>query len=172
MYIHKDEIERSKRNGKWQMVFAIIGLLFFGIGLIGGFSDPSLAQYRVIYLVFLLPFAWMLWQSIKKGQLRSMARRYNGIFCSDADGLISLAQLSANLNQTASQIRKELETLLHKGYLHNCTLSLDDPPRMILGGNGNANGRTAAAVCPNCGANNTVREGYASTCIYCGTVIK
>lgn len=171
MYTSEKKMKGSARSGKAQLICGILGLVIFGAGLISGFSDPELGQHRIIYIILLLPFLWLLWQGIGKRRLREAARRYNSLFQGDADGYLPLAQVSAQTGRSTAQVIKDIETLLRKGYLQGCALELGDRPQVVLQGAGGTPAQTQAVKCPNCGAVNTKRQGFSCTCAYCGTPI-
>lgn len=174
MYLNKAKMAASTRTAKFQMVFGVIFLVFFGFGIVGGLLDYSegMRDGLLVYIVLVLPFIWLIYLSVQKKKMREMAMRLNQSFSADADGNIpagALVEITKSKNEL--QAVNTVEKLIGKGYLCNCAVEYSAPIRIVLYKNSaDGNGYTTI-TCPNCGASTEKRVGFSSFCPFCNSKI-
>ena len=85
-------------------------------------SGNELRQNLIVYVALLLPSVLLLYKGMKDGALTDLANRYNSIFECDRDGVVTFSELTKQMGKATPKILSELERLLEKGYLCNCSL--------------------------------------------------
>lgn len=175
MYLNQRKMVAAAASAKTKMIIGIIGATFFGFGIVGGIIDYSegLREGLAVYVVLLLPFAWLIYQSVKSRAVRDLATRVNQVFQSDADGILPMSQLVPILGaKNELEAAKKMEDLIGKGFLCNCTMDYTVGIRVVLYRQTKSGEAYTAVVCPACGASGQRRVGYAYVCPYCGTSVK
>lgn len=174
MYLKKSKMASSKAVSVVQMIVGMIGAVFFGFGVVAGLTgDPSLKDDLGIAIFLMLPFLWLVWLSVRKGQLRGAANRYNNLFERDQDGYIGLAEIADKVGRSQEQVTKDIRQLLRRGYLVNCTMEEGRRAQVVLRGEFQRPEEQYVPVeCPHCGATSMVRKGFLARCEYCGSEIK
>ena len=76
----------------------------------------------IVYVALLIPSVLLLYKGMKDGALTDLANRYNSIFECDRDGVVTISELTKQMGKATPKILSELERLLEKGYLCNCSL--------------------------------------------------
>ena len=85
-------------------------------------SGNELRQNLIVYVALLIPSVLLLYKGMKDGALTDLANRYNSIFECDRDGVVTFSELTKQMGKATPKILSELERLLEKGYLCNCSL--------------------------------------------------
>ena len=121
--------------------------------------------------ILLIPSAIPILISRKKSSEIASARRYETIFGSDTDGIITADELSTQLKRPSSKIFAELKDLFTKGYFQNCSLENGESPCVKIDnaiGNEVLGTGFVEVTCKNCGATNRIRADSHGKCSYCG----
>ena len=174
MYINEKTMRKSVATGKIQLIVGIVFTVFFFIGIGGGLIDRSgeTAKYLDIYIMLTLPFLWMIYASIRKRQMRELARRLSQNFCQDADGYIPASKLVGITGKKNEMLAiKAVEKLISKGFLQNCTAEYGTMRVVLYQNTGNDTAYTSI-ICPNCGATIEKRVGFSQTCPYCSSELQ
>ena len=168
-YLNERKIAAHEVKRKIQIVIALIFGSFFMFGFVNGIieKDPGMAAVGGILL---LPFLYMFWCGLKTGFLIEAARRYETVFGSDRDGLVTVEELSTMFGKPGYKLMRELDRIFRRGYFQNCTLQQGGHPGVILyDATVGENGVGFIEVrCPNCGGINRIRSGSHSKCTFCG----
>lgn len=137
-------------------------------------SGDALRQNLIVYVALLIPSVLLLYKGIKAGALTDLANRYNSIFECDRDGIVTIAELGKQTGKANANILSELERLIEKGYLCNCSLQKKGQPCVMLS-DGSAEGDGSGfvnAVCDICGGTTRLRAGSSGRCEYCGKALQ
>ncbi|MBQ3650542.1 MAG: hypothetical protein IJJ66_03735 [Treponema sp.] len=121
--------------------------------------------------ILLIPSAIPILISRKKFREIASARRYETIFGSDTDGIITADELSTQLKRPSSKIFAELKDLFVKGYFQNCSLGKEGDTCVKIDnalGNEVLGTGFVEVTCKNCGATNRIRADSHGKCSYCG----
>ncbi len=174
MYTPDWAVKKLTLKSTLQLVFGIVSTGFWGIALVGAIQgDEELREHLVMYLICTLGFAYMVFCGARNIRIKGNILRYNSIFMADMDGYLSLEELSTKIGLRPERVSKEVDDLIRKGYLTNCTLHYGEVVHIVLTGqNEHLNEGLEAIYCPKCGANILARKGFFSKCKYCGLEIK
>lgn len=98
---------------------------------------------------------------------------YNGIFSNDADGILPVKVVARALDFSEKNVISDIEFLCKLRILKNCVLLKEESNTMIIlsghAGNGTEYRRQMKRViCPHCGGENFIRQGFVIPCHYCG----
>lgn len=137
-------------------------------------SGNELRQNLIVYVALLIPSVLLLYKGMKAGALTELANRYNSIFECDRDGVVTISELTKQTGKATSKILSELEHLLEKGYLCNCSLQKTGQPCVLLSdGTADKDGSGFVnVVCDVCGGTTRLRAGSSGRCEYCGSALK
>lgn len=138
--------------------------------MITKFLDVKNMSPLYLSVILLIPSAIPIFVSRKKFREIASARRYETIFGSDTDGIITAYELSIQLRRPDAKIFSELERLFAKGYFQNCSLQKGENPCVKIDnalGGGTIGTGFVEIKCPSCGAPNRIREGSHGKCSYC-----
>lgn len=137
-------------------------------------SGDELRQNLIVYVALLIPSVLLLYKGMKDGALTDLANRYNSIFECDRDGIVTISELTKQMGKATSKILSELEHLLEKGYLCNCSLQKTGQPCVILSdGRADIDGSGFVnVVCDICGGTTRLRAGSSGVCEYCGKALE
>ncbi|MBQ9699707.1 MAG: hypothetical protein IJV71_03710 [Lachnospiraceae bacterium] len=157
-----------------QIIFGTLNVGFWGIALAGAIQgDIDLREHLVMYLICTLGFAYMVYCGVRNIRVKGHALRYNSIFMADMDGYLSIDELSTKIGLKKDRVAKEIDSLIRKGYITNCSLHYGDTVHIVLTGQQqNLSQGLESIYCPKCGANILARRGFISKCKYCGVEIK
>ena len=173
-YLKDEAVRTNERRKKRQITAGAIITAFFGFGVVGGIADyEGLREGISMYAVFLIPGIVLLLSGFNIGRMIDAARRYNGIFSADRDGVVTCDELGGQLGMDENRIFKELEVLFRKGFFQNCTLQRGGSPCVIISDAmiGEDGVGFISAMCPACGAVTRIRAGSRGKCSYCGAPI-
>ena len=137
-------------------------------------SGDELRQNLIVYVALLIPSVLLLYKGMKDGALTDLANRYNSIFECDRDGVVTISELTKQMGKATPKILSELEWLLEKGYLCNCSLQKTGQPCIILSdGRADIDGSGFVnVVCDICGGTTRLRAGSSGKCEYCGKALE
>lgn len=170
MYRSKTAAKAARRNRLFVILGAIL-TVFFALSVVLALTDEDLGQNLAVYVVLLIPSVLLCCLGLRGRKLADRANRYSAIFACDQDGVVTLSELARQTGMEPSAILPELEQLLDKGYLCNCSLQTRGQPRVILS-SGTAEEEGSGFVdvlCPACGGTTRLRAGSSGTCEYCGS---
>ncbi len=149
--------------------FGILLVLLEVLGFSDSLDDDRIIQYFVTYLAFLGFFIPLAMIAVKKIALTGKAKRFNSLFESDPDGVISLERAAKLFGEPVHELADLFEQLVGKGYLVNCALQNPDNPVFVLNnGAKTATERFNSICCPNCGGVNVIKRDFVERCCYCG----
>ena len=137
-------------------------------------SGDELRQNLIVYVALLIPSVLLLYKGMKDGALTDLANRYNSIFECDRDGVVTISELTKQTGKATAQILSELERLVEKGYLCNCSLQKNGQPCVLLSdGRADIDGSGFVnVVCDICGGTTRLRAGSSGKCEYCGKALE
>lgn len=168
-YLNETAISKIARKQKLRTIVGGVLTVFFGLSVIlaaVGYS-PELRDGLLIYVILLIPSVLLLLLGIRAGRDIALARRYNGIFAADRDGVVHASELTGAAGKPEAHLSKELERLFRLGLFQGCTLEQGASPAVIL-----ADEKSFVVVdCPQCGASNRIRARTHAKCEYCGSAI-
>ena len=176
LYLSKKTLVKAGIRKRIMVISGGILTVLFAISVlmaIVGYSE-DLRQNLIIYVALLIPSALLLYKGMKAGVLTELANRYNSIFECDRDGVVTISELTKQTGKAASKILSELERLLEKGYLCNCSLQKSGQQCVILS-DGTADKDDSGfvnVVCDICGGTTRLRAGSSGVCEYCGKALK
>lgn len=174
-YLSKKTIGKAKIKRQILLIVGGILTVFFILSAMMAIAgvDESIRDSLMIYLVLLVPSVIILYCGIKLGTILGKANQYNAIFKCDQDGIITMTELTKQTGKASDQILLEVEDLLKRGYLCNCSLQVKGQPCVILS-DGVITGDNAGfvrVICPKCGGTTKLRAGSSGICEYCGSSI-
>lgn len=177
MYISNKVLKKIGVISIIQMLFGAANSFFWGIMILYGiFADEEFWEDIEIYIIFAILFAifvFILFCGIKNAKLKGIARRYNSVFMADENGYLVLSELAIKIGTSEKKVVKEIEKLLRKGCLVNCTLLYGNTPYVVLNGEDKPiTEDLISIICKTCGASIVVRKNFLSTCKYCGAEIR
>ena len=176
LYLSKKTLVKAGIKKRIMVISGGILTVLFAISVlmaIVGYSE-DLRQNLIIYVALLIPSALLLYQGMKAGALTDLANRYNSIFECDRDGVVTISELTKQTGKTTAKILSELERLLEKGYLCNCSLQKNGQPCVMLSdGSAERDGSGFVnVVCDVCGGTTRLRAGSSGRCEYCGKALQ
>lgn len=175
-YLSKKTLVKEGIKKRIMVISGGILTVLFAISVlmaIVGYSE-DLRQNLIIYVALLIPSVLLLYKGMKAGALTELANRYNSIFECDRDGVVTISELTKQTGKASSKILSELERLLEKGYLCNCSLQKSGQQCVILsdGTAGKDDSGFVNVVCDICGGTTRLRAGSSGRCEYCGKALK
>ena len=172
-YVSYSALRSLSRKKNLQLIiggcFSVSSLLSVAI-VFSGNSEiirEELVQDIIILLIFLLIFLL----GIKNNKKLGTVRRYNSIFMCDADGTVTIDEISKQTGKPPHQILSELDKLFQEGVFYNCTLQKTGVPCVILLGEENNRTSFVDVVCDKCNGTTRLRLGSYGRCEYCGSAI-
>lgn len=174
-YLSKKTLVKAGIKKRIMVISGGILTVLFATSVLMAIMDygNQLRQNLIVYVALLIPSVLLLYKGMKAGGLIELANRYNSIFECDTDGVVTISELTNQAGKASPQILSELERLLEKGYLCNCSLQKTGQPRVILSdgtaakdGSGFVN-----VVCDVCGGTTRLRAGSSGRCEYCGSAL-
>ncbi len=172
-YLNRMKLMGVKVSSSFQMVLGVFLLVFFGFGVIAGIVDYNdLRKDIMISVSFLLLGAFVVWLSLRKKRLMEAARRYNSLFEADQDGEIRIRALAKLVGKDESSVLKEMDKLISRAMMVNCSLEMGENARVILLSEEGRGDEFEHVSCPGCGADCIVRRGGVGKCEYCGSLVK
>ncbi len=160
---------------KLMMLVGGVNTGLFAIAVVMSFTmkDEKLKEGAPVYISLMFLFAIPLLLGIRKGRLTDTARRYETIFASDRDGVVTLEELATQTGKNGKKVFAELEKLFRKGYFRGCTLQRGGEPCVIIKDamEGESGVGFASVTCRNCGAVTRIRAGSRGKCNFCGAPI-
>ncbi len=174
-YLSKKTLVKAGIRKRIMVIGGGILTVLFGISVLMAIMDSGneLRQNLIIYAALLIPSVLLLYKGMKVGVLADLANRYNSIFECDRDGIVTISELTKQTGKATSKILSELERLLEKGYLCNCSLQKNGQPCVILSdGRADIDGSGFVnVVCGICGGTTRLRAGSSGKCEYCGKAL-
>ena len=175
-YLNLDRIAAQEKSAKRLMIFGCILATFFGFAIFAcffklGSEEPIPKSYLPGYVLFFFISLIPILISRKKSNQIKAASRYETIFGSDTDGIITADELSTLLQKPSFKIFEELEVLFKKGFFQNCNLQQGGNPCVKIDNalvNDTAGTGFVEVKCKNCGGTNRIRADSSSVCSYCG----
>lgn len=176
LYLSKKTLVKAGIKKRIMVISGGILTVLFATSVLMAIMDSGneLRQNLIIYVALLIPSVLLLYQGMKAGSLTDLANRYNSIFECDRDGVVTISELTKQTGKATSKILSELEHLLEKGYLCNCSLQKNGQPCVILsdGTAGKDGSGFVNVVCDVCGGTTRLRAGSSGRCEYCGSALK
>ena len=175
-YLSKKTLVKAGIRKRIMVISGGILTVLFATSVLMAIMDygNELRQNLIVYVALLIPSVLLLYKGIKAGAMTDLANRYNSIFECDRDGVVTISELTKQTGKATSKILSELERLLEKGYLCNCSLQKNGQPCVLLS-DGNAAGNGSGfvnVVCDVCGGTTRIRAGISGRCEYCGSALK
>ena len=133
-YLSKTTLVKAGIKKRIMLISGGILTVLFGTSVLMAIVDygDELRQNLIVYMALLIPSVLLLYQGMKAGVLTDLANRYNSIFECDRDGIVAIAELVKQTGKANANILSELERLIEKGYLCNCSLQKKGQPCVIL----------------------------------------
>lgn len=175
-YLSKKTVVKARTRKSIMLISGGILTVLFATSVLMAIMDygNELRQNLIVYVALLIPSVLLLYKGMKAGVLAELANRYNSIFECDRDGVVTISELTKQTGKATSKILSELERLLEKGYLCNCSLQKNGQPCVLLS-DGTAAGNGAGfvnVVCDICGGTTRLRAGSSGRCEYCGSALQ
>lgn len=164
----RQKLLKSIKPGKSMVVFGIIGA-FLGelLGAMAGNGNESL------FVIFMLVGAAI---GVGVGYIffeQPNKRKRTYLTCIETHQMTSLDEISSVVNQPYETVKKEIESMISKGFFPNVIVDNNSRSLMLP----SAGGRTTPQAipetmkkCPTCGAPCKVSAAN-NICEYCGTVL-
>ena len=188
MYQNKSKITTS-------LIISILQWILTGplgiLCLLVSFDFLGDAQIGTAIFSFVISALLLLvtWSGIRKAIWRNQTARYNGIFEGYATSLLPLKELSKKTGKPEEKVKKEIETLIAKRYLINCSPVFGSEYRILLDGKPAPESlspedpisagtkkrspkKMRSIQCPHCGGTSRVEEGAELLCEYCGSSLE
>lgn len=176
LYLSKKTLVKAGIRKRIMVIVGGILTVLFATSVFMAIMDSGneLRQNLTVYVALLIPSVLLLYKGIKAGVLTDLANRYNSIFECDRDGIVTIVELGKQTGKANANILSELERLIEKGYLCNCSLQKTGQPCVILSDGtvaGNGSG-FVNVVCDICGGTTRLRAGSSGRCEYCGKALE
>ena len=176
LYLSKKTLVKAGIRKRIMVISGGILTVLFATSVLMAILDSGneLRQNLIVYVALLIPSALLLYKGMKAGVLTDLANLYNSIFECDRDGVVTISEFTKQTGKASPQILSELERLLEKGYLCNCSLQKTGQPRVILS-DGTAAGNGSGfvnVICDVCGGTTRLRAESSGRCEYCGSALK
>ncbi|MBR6402617.1 MAG: hypothetical protein IKS48_04470 [Eubacterium sp.] len=139
-YLNEQLVAMHAAKKNIQIVVGGILTVFFIFGMVetaGGNIDKRNVP---IYLVFLLPSLHLLFSGIRMGILIDEARQFENIFRGEPDMIMTVEELSEYFGRSERKVIRELDIIIRKGYLQNCSLKRGEQPCVIMYASDNRDG--------------------------------
>ncbi|MBE6861446.1 MAG: zinc ribbon domain-containing protein [Ruminococcus sp.] len=182
MYLSKNKLLFSQLVSWITVLWTAFGIFLgiVGIGLCisamnGNYNvieEDEIESHFAVYIAFIIvPGAFLIW-AVRNLKLAGKANKFNSMFESDPDGVISAERASRLFGKNVYELTDLFDKLVKKGYLINCSLQNPDNPVFVLNnGAETVEERYDIIHCPNCGAPNSVKYGFIEQCQYCGSKV-
>jgi len=174
-YRNKPVLTTSNVIAFVELIFGFGGAFIWGTGVILSLTGYNGLDFStmLLSLAMFVPNVLLLYAGVRRLKYSGRANRYNSLLQADADGARLVKDLASDLGCTEETVVKELEWLLHRRFLKDCTLERGAMPAVYMKKN------TAAWVpekktvrCKNCGAFVEIRTGGTGRCEYCDAPLK
>lgn len=175
-YLSKKTVVKAETRNRILIILGGVLTVLFATSVImaaTGYNE-DLRHNLIIYIILLIPSILLLYKGIKARALTGLANRYNSIFECDRDGVVTISELKKQTGKENAAILSELERLLEKGFLCNCSLQKNGQPCVILS-DGSADGDSSGfvnVVCDVCGGTTRIRAKSSGKCEYCGSALE
>ena len=159
---------------KFEKLLGGCGVGLSVIAMVLAITDEELRPYFWAYLAFAAVFAVPLYLGIRRGQRAELAKRYETIFASDRNGIVTIEELCGQTAKDPQKVLSELETLIRKGYFRDITLQRGTSTPCVIINDAMVGERGIGFVyvrCDNCGGMNHIRAGSHGSCEFCGAPI-
>lgn len=154
------------------VLFILPALTFTGIAIYALTGNPEFMDYIVVYILFAIPFDFLVINSIMKIMLLSKAKLYEKVFLIDKYGVIEIQTLAKNVNTKEDKVEKELTALMKMDVIKNISINRDVVPKVLLdSGKAPKEVKYETVICPSCTAKVTKIVGKIGKCDYCGNDI-
>lgn len=154
------------------ILFIFPALTFTGISIYALTGNSEYMYYIVIYILFAIPFDFLVINSIMKIMLLSKAKLYEKVFLIDKYGVIEIQTLAKNVNTKEDKVEKELTDLMKMDVIKNISINRDIVPKVLLdSGKAPKEVKYETVICPSCAAKVTKIVGKIGKCDYCGNDI-
>lgn len=175
MKLSKNKLLSAKIKGTLKMVFGIpfslLFALFFAVYLDITYTDGE--DYLVAAIVCVVGFVlciWMTARGIAQKRLVRACERYAAILARSS--VTSIEQLSGALGQSSWKVRKNLDRMLHLGYLENIYFDHAKDAAVVQTPDEYLSYQPSIIVeCQACGGKSKVAVGQSGVCEYCGSPI-
>ena len=174
MYLNKAKVLiRMVIYGGLTLYFGGLSFLFLFSMFLGGAQVEIGSEFTSEIIAMLVAFLVLLFLFIVKLRVPFMAIKISKLFENNIDGLISIEEISSNLNKKQDKFVLAFMRCVGKGMLVNCGIYAVDPTYIILGnGASSIKEKYCAMKCNCCGATNVNRIGFVNSCKYCGNVVR
>ena len=176
LYLSKKTLVKAGIRKRIMVISGGILTVLFATSVLMAIMDSGneLRQNLIVYVALLIPSVLLLYKGMKDGALTELANRYNSIFECDRDGVVTISELTKQTGKATPKILSELEDLLEKGYLCNCSLQKTGQPCVMLS-DGSVEGNGSGfvnVVCDICGGTTRLRTNSSGKCEYCGNALR
>lgn len=175
MYLNKAKVLiRIVIYGGLTLYFGGLSFLFLFSMLLGGANQVEIeSEFTSEIIAMLVAFLILFVLFIFKLRVPFMAIKISKLFANNRDGLISIEEISNNINKKQDKFVLAFMRCVGKGILVNCGIYAVDPTYIILGnGASSIKEKYCAMKCNCCGATNVNRSGFVNKCKYCGNAVQ
>ncbi|MBO4910093.1 MAG: hypothetical protein J5476_12520 [Lachnospiraceae bacterium] len=172
-YVNEPIVISNYKKAKAQKIIGGILTGFFAFGVCAVIAGQIEVKHLPLYIVCLLPSAYLLWCGIRTGGLVSRVQKYNEVIAKDRDGIVTPEELGKAVGKPPIKAIEEVDKMFRKGYFHNCSLQNGRNPGVVIDEalDGEKGIGFVDAVCKNCGATAHVRAGGRIKCPSCGGIV-
>ena len=172
MYLAKDKLDRDAAKNRRRLFWTIVMTAFFALSTFWAITDyEGLRSGLSVYAAFLVLGLFLLARAAADRRRLNMASTYAAAFADSRKPELPLQDLAESLGKSGAEAEKELNWLLDKGYLTDCSVLPGPAPRVVLGRFHDPEADFVVEECPHCGANVKVRRGRSGRCEYCGSTV-
>lgn len=162
-------------------VVCFIGVNFFGFwgiffitGLFIDIAEQNVTDDVIIGIAAFLVAVWVLLLILN--HYKNKVKIYDSFFSTDADGIVYPRIIACSLGIPEKKVIADLRILTSMHFYSNCTLDESGENVKVILSNAKVTKanqmRYHKVICPHCGGENRVREGFVYGCEYCSGKIE
>ena len=130
-YLNERKIEAEELKKKALLITSMVIGDFFLFGIVLFVSKKDSFGIGMC-LFFVILNALIFLKGISIGKRCDRARRYEAIFGSDEDGIVTIGEISTMMSQPGNKIYNDIKKLFKKKYFINCNFDMRGNPAVVM----------------------------------------
>jgi hypothetical protein len=163
-------------SSKFLIIAGWIGIAIAVLGIFVSFSEGFGSDDITVILFLLFAGGALLFLGKKVEKTSAIYKKYITIVANQ--GVTSLASIANIMNVSLENTKKDIETMINKGFFPNTYINEVTQEIVIASSQQNSdipqshNKNMKVVTCQGCGANNSIPEGEVGECEFCGSILK
>lgn len=131
----------------------------------------AIPENRVIWAFFFVIFLLLFIKNFRKLRLLKNLFKIDTVLSSSENNEIPVFYICESVGMSEKSMTRLLKKLIKKKYLHDCTLSTEGEPKIILSVHSEEGITERRLECPSCGHVFSVKAGAVARCPECASII-